>query len=174
MVSGGRGVTIRLLLLLGLAVAASGYVVLRLWTGRGGVLPPASWVGFIVLVSIAGGVFVAGLPVRRFLRGDSRKTLNPFRAMRTVALAQASALTGALVTGWYVAQILVLLPDLDVASRRSLTWRLAALAFGGILMAVSGLVVQSMCRVDGDHRDDGSERRNGDGEEQPDSSQDNK
>jgi len=175
-VSGGRGVTIRLLLGLWLAVSATGYVVLRLFTGRGGVLPPASWGAFIVLVFMACGVFFAGLPVRRFLRGTSRKTLNPLRAMRTVVLAQASALTGALVAGWYVAQILVLLPDLDVVSRRALAWRLAALAFGGLLMAVSGLVVQSMCRVDGDKRDadGGSDRRNGDAEEQPDSAQDHR
>jgi hypothetical protein len=104
---------------------------------------------------MAVGVFFAGLPVRRFLRGTARKPLNPMRAMRTVVLAQACALTGAIVTGWYVAQLLVILPDLDVASRRALAWRLAALAVGGILMAVAGLVVQAMCRVDGDRKENG-------------------
>jgi len=169
MVTGGRGVTIRLLLLLGLAVTAFGYLVLRIWTERGGVLPPASWGALIVLVFMACGVFFAGLPVRRFLRGQAKKPLNPIRAMRAVVLAQASALTGALVTGWYVAQILVLLPDFDIASRRSLTWRLAALAAGGVLMTVAGLMVQAMCRVDGDHHDPGVGRGH-EGDEEPDSS----
>lgn len=107
MVIGGRGVSIRLLLLLGLVVTAFAYLVLRIWTGQGGALPPASWGALLVLVFMACGVFFAGLPVRRFLRGRATKPLNPIRAMRTVVLAQSAALTGALVTGWYVAQVLV-------------------------------------------------------------------
>lgn len=167
MVTGRRGVTIRLLLLLGAAVTGFSYLVLRFWTERGGALPPSSWGAFIVLLFMACGVFFAGLPVRRFLRGTARKPLNPMRAMRTVVLAQASALTGALVAGWYVAQILVLLPDLDIASRRSLAWRLAALAAGGILMAVAGLVVQAMCRVGGGGSEGGDAEKRSDGRPEP-------
>src|SRR5450759_3894109 len=99
MVNSGRGVTIRLLLLLGLVLTVLAYLVLHIWVSQGGVLPPASWGGLIVLVFMACGVFFAGLPVRRFLRGKAKKPLNPIRAMRTAVLAQASALTGALVTG---------------------------------------------------------------------------
>ena len=110
---------------------------------------------------MACGVFFAGLPVRRFLRGQAKKSLNPMRAMRTLVLAQAAALTGALVAGWYLAQVLVLLPDFDIDSRRTLAVRLAALAAGGVLMAIAGLVAQAMCRVDkgddGDHGDDGDD-----------------
>jgi hypothetical protein len=165
MLTGGKGVTIRLLMLVGLVVTAFGYLVLRIWTARGGALPPAPWGALIVLVFMACGVFFAGLPVRRFLRGQARKPLNPIRAMRTVVLAQACALTGALVTGWYLAQILVLLPDIDIASVRSLVWRLAALAAGGVLMVVAGLMVQRMCRVDKDRSDaDGGNDREGDEE----------
>jgi len=101
-----------------------------------------------VLAFMAVGVFFAGLPVRRFLRGQSRKSLNPMRAMRTLVLGQAAALTGALVCGWYLAQVLVLLPDIDVQSRRTLAIRLAALSAGGVLLAVAGLLTQRMCRVD--------------------------
>jgi hypothetical protein len=158
MVSGGRGVTIRLLVLLGLVVTTISYLLLRIWTAQGGALPLAAWGGLVVLMFMACGVLSAGLPVRRFLRGQSRKPLNPMRAMRTVVLAQAAALTGAVVSGWYVAQILILLPDLDVASRRSLAFRCAALAAGGVLMAVAGMVVQAWCRVDRDPRDPSSDR----------------
>ena len=152
MVIGGRGVTVRLVFLVGFVAIALGYLVLRVWTDQGGALPLAPWGALIVLVFMACGVVFAGLPVRRFLRGRAKKTLNPIRAMRTVVLAQASALTGALVTGWYLAQMLVVLPDFDIASVRSLAWRLAALAAGGVLMVVAGLVVQAMCRVDKDSR----------------------
>jgi hypothetical protein len=158
--SGGRGVTVRLVLLVGFVSTVLGYLTLRVWTEQGGALPPAPWGALIVLVFMACGVLFAGLPVRRFLRGQSKKTLNPIRAMRTVVLAQASALTGALVFGWYVSQILLVLPDFDIVSRRVLVWRLSALAAGGVLMVVAGLVVQAMCRVDKDHRDGD---RDGDG-----------
>jgi hypothetical protein len=167
MVNDRRGVTIRLVLLVGLVATALAYLALRFWTAKGEALPPSSWGALIVLVFMACGVFFAGLPVRRFLRGQAHKPLNPIRAMRTVVLAQASALTGALVTGWYLAQILVLLPDFDVPSRRALVWRLAALAAGGVLMVVAGLVVQAMCRVDGDHRDQGPGHEPDEREEEP-------
>jgi hypothetical protein len=156
MLRDGRGISIRLVLLLGVVATGFSYLALRVWVGQGGALPPASWGGLIVLVFMACGVFFAGLPVRRFLRGRATKTLNPMRAMRTLVLAQASALTGALVAGWYVAQVLMLLPYLDLASRRTVAIRLAALAAGGVLMVVAGLVVQAMCRLDGDRDDPGS------------------
>lgn len=154
MVRDGRGVSIRLVLLLGLATAALAYPGLRVWTGQGHGLPPTSWGAVAVLVFMAGGVFFAGLPIRRFLRGQAKKPLNPLRAMRTLVLAQAAALTGALVSGWYVAQVLVLFPDLDVDSVRAVALRLGALAGGGVLMAMAGLVAQSMCRLDRRDEDD--------------------
>ena len=148
MVRDGRGIQIRLVVLLGLAVVALAYPGLRVWAGQARELPPASWLSVVVLVFMATGVFFAGLPVRRFLRGQAKKPLNPLRAMRTLVLAQAAALTGALVAGWYVAQVLVLVPNLDVTSVRGLAVRLAALAAGGVLMTVAGLLTQAMCRVD--------------------------
>lgn len=148
MVRDGRGVSIRLLLLLALVVTAFAYLGLRIWTGQGRSLPPASWGALVVVLFMACGVFFAGLPIRRFLRGQAEKTLNPMRAMRTLVLAQAAALTGALVSGWYLAQVLLVLPDFDIDSRRSVVIRLAALVAGGVLMAIAGLAAQAMCRVD--------------------------
>jgi len=158
MVRDGRGVSVRLVLLVGLSVAAFAYLGLRVWSGQGHVLPQTSWGGVVVLVFMAVGVFFAGLPVRRFLRGQSDKSLNPMRAMRTLVLAQAAALTGALVTGWYLAHVAVLLPDFDAPSAPVKLARLAALAGGAVLMVIAGLLVQAMCRVekrsDDDHDDD--------------------
>ena len=162
MVRDGRGVSIRLLLLLALVVTAFAYLGLRIWTGQGGTLPQTSWGALIVLVFMAVGVFFAGLPVRRFLRGQAKKTLNPMRAMRTLVLAQAAALTGALVTGWYLAQVLVVLPYFDIASRRTVVIGLAALVAGGVLMSIAGLAAQAMCRVD---------KRNNDADQDPENTQ---
>jgi Protein of unknown function (DUF3180). len=160
MVRDGRGVSIRLVLFLGLAATGFAYLGLRIWDVQDSLVLQTSWGALIVLVFMASGVFFAGLPVRRFLRGQARKSLNPMRAMRTLVLAQAAALTGALVAGWYLAQALVLLPDFDIQSRRTLVLRLAALGAGGGLLAVAGLLTQRMCRVDkaddGDDLDDDS------------------
>ena len=153
MVKDGRGVSVRLVLLLGLVAIAVAYLGLRIWTAHGHELPVASWGSLIVLVFISCGVLFAGLPVRRFLRGQAKKPLDPLRAMRTLVLAQSAALTGALVTGWYVAQVLVLLPNFDIDSQRTLGVRAAASAAGGVLLAIAGLVAQAMCRVNGDQRD---------------------
>ena len=158
MVRNGRGVSIQLVLLLGAAVTGFAYLGFRIWDLQNSLLLQTSWGGLIVLLFMASGVFFAGLPVRRFLRGQSMKSLNPMRAMRTLVLAQAAALTGAMVAGWYLAQVLVLLPDFDIESRRTLVIRLAALSAGGVLLAVSGLLTQRMCRVDkSDEGDDGDD-----------------
>lgn len=173
MLRGGRGVTIRIALLLAVVACGFSYLVLRLWTGQGRALPPSSWAGLTVLAFMASGVFFAGLPVRRFLRGQATRPLNPLRAMRTLVLAQACALTGAVVTGWYTAQVLLLLPDLDVSSRRTLAVMLAALAAGGVLMVIAGLAVQAMCRLArGDSGSDGQQHgdRDRDDGEEPESS----
>ena len=162
MVRDGRGVSIRLVLLLGLVVTGFAFLALRSWTERGGDVPEPSWGALMVLVFMACGVFFAGLPVRRFLRGKAKKSLNPMRAMRTLVLAQAAALTGALVSGWYLAQALVLLPDFDIDSRRTLLVRVAALTAGGVLMSVAGMLAQAMCRVDkGDKPNNGDDGDNG-------------
>jgi Protein of unknown function (DUF3180) len=160
MVRDGRGVSIRFVLLLGLAATGFSYLAVRVWTAHGGDLPEPSWGALIVLVFMSAGVFFAGLPVRRFLRGEAKKPLNPMRAMRTLVLAQAAALTGALVAGWYLAQVLVLMPLFDIASRGTLAVHLGALAAGGVLMAVSGLVAQAMCRVHRGDDDPDDERDN--------------
>jgi Na+/proline symporter len=155
MVRDGRGVSVRLVLFVGLAATGFAYLGLRIWDLQNSLLLQTSWISLIVLVFMACGVFFAGLPVRRFLRGQSKKSLNPMRAMRTLVLAQAAALTGGLVSGWYLAQVLVLLPDFDIESRRTLVLRLAALSAGGALLAVAGLLTQRMCRVDkSDESDD--------------------
>jgi hypothetical protein len=170
MLRDGRGVTIRLVLLVGVVVTGFSYLILRVWTGQGGSLPQASWGGLTVLVFMACGVLFAGLPVRRFLAGRATKPLNPIRAMRTLVLAQACALTGALLAGWYIAQVLVMLPTLDVSSRRTVALRVAALAAGGVVMVVAGLLTQAMCRVnDGGRGSEGGRNgdRDGDEEQEP-------
>ena len=103
---------------------------------------------------MAVGVRRAGLPVRRFLRGQATRPLSPIRAARTLVLAQAAALTGAGVLGFYAAQLALVLPDIDLPSYRSLMWRLLGLCLGAVLLAAAGMATQRMCRIDGGERDE--------------------
>jgi hypothetical protein len=158
-VNDGRGLRLSHLLGVALVVGGLSWIGWRLYLDRGGLLPPSSWVSSVLLVVMAALVFAAGLPVRRFLKGRATKTLSPIRAARTLVLAQAAALTGAGVLGYYAAQAALVLPDIDIPSYGSLIWRLGALCLGALLLAAAGMAAQRMCRIDsGDDRDRDSDR----------------
>lgn len=144
----GRGLKAGTLLLVTLCAAVIGYLVSRWLHTQGGGLPTPSWVSLLLLLAMAGGIVGAGVPIRRVLRGMSHRRLDPIRAFRTLVLAQAGALTGALVAGWYGGEGLALLPDADAASVRQVVWVAFSLAAGGVLLAVAGMWTQAMCRID--------------------------
>ena len=114
---------------------------------HGGNFPPSVPVAGVVLtlvLSLVIGWF--GWSVRRYLRGK-KAGLNPIRAARTLALAQAGALTGAALLGLYVGQAIGLQPeaDLQAAQRILRSLVLGVLASGALLAA--GLVAQHWCRI---------------------------
>ncbi|GAA2734906.1 hypothetical protein GCM10009867_16020 [Pedococcus aerophilus] len=131
-----------------LVVGAVSWIGWRIYLNTGALLGPASWVSSVLLLLMAVLVIGAGLPVRRFLRGEATKPLSPIRAARTLVLAQAAALTGAGVLGWYAAQVAHALAELSLPGYRELLWRLLALCVSAALLAVAGMVTQRMCRVD--------------------------
>ena len=126
----------------------------RLYLNAGHLLGPSSWVSPVLLVAMAVLVVSAGLPVRRFLRGEARKPLSPIRAARTLVLAQAAALTGSALVGWYAAQALHALADLSLPDYRTLLWQQLAECAAAVLLAGAGMATQRMCRVERPPRDD--------------------
>ena len=154
MVNQGRGVRLGHLVGVTLVLGGLSWMGWSLYLNSGGLLPPASWISAVLLAVMAALVFAAGLPVRRFLRGQATKPLSPIRAARTLVLAQAAALTGAGVLGFYAAQLALVLPDIDLPSYRSLMWRLLGLCLGAVLLAAAGMATQRMCRIDGGERDE--------------------
>jgi hypothetical protein len=152
-VNNAGGVRWSLLAMVVLVVGALSWVGWRFWLSSGHLLGGASWVSSILLVVMAALVIGAGLPVRRFLQGRATKPLSPIRAARTLVLAQAAALTGSAVLGWYAAQVAHALADLDLPGYRGVLWRLLALCLGAVVLAVAGMVTQAWCRIDGSGRD---------------------
>lgn len=154
MVNHGSGVRWSQLAGVAVVVGLLAWLGWRLYLHGGHLLGPASWVSSVLIVAMAALVVGMGLPVRRFLRGEARKSLNPIRAARTLVLGQAAALTGSAVFGWYAAQVAHALQDLDLPGYRDLLWRLVALCVSSIVLVVAGMLTQRMCRVDPPDRDD--------------------
>ncbi|MGB8382962.1 MAG: DUF3180 domain-containing protein [Dermatophilaceae bacterium] len=148
-----EGVRSRHLAVVAFVVGGLAFVLLRLLEGTGSAVPPPGWAAVLLLVFMAVGVYFAGLPVKRMRSGRPSPKIGPLRAARTLVLAQAAALTGAALIGWYAAQVLLLVPDLDVESQRGRLVPLAAVLVASALLVVSGLLVQRMCRLDEDQRD---------------------
>jgi hypothetical protein len=148
MVNDGRGLRWSQLAGIVLVVGLLSWLGWRLYLDRGHLLGQVSWVSSVLLLAMAALVIAAGLPVRRFLRGEARKTLNPVRAARTLVLAQAAALTGAGLLGWYAAQAALAVADLTLPGYRSVLGQLVAVGLSALVLMVAGMVTQRMCRVD--------------------------
>jgi Protein of unknown function (DUF3180) len=127
-------------------VTVVGWVVLDVLRDQGVTPPPVPWLVVLVLLVIAGVVLRMGWAVRQFLRGR-KPDLDPIRAARTAVLAKASCYTGSSLLGWYLAQVLLVVADLDIEPLRERAVAAAIAAGGAALLAVVGLVVEHMCQV---------------------------
>ncbi|WP_242493808.1 DUF3180 domain-containing protein [Sanguibacter massiliensis] len=94
-----------------------------------------------------------GWAVRRYTQGR-RPSLSGLRAARTLVLAQSAALTGAALTGWYLAHVLLVAGDLDVAALRGKALWAGLAALAAVTLTVAGVVVERWCRVRGSDGDD--------------------
>jgi len=142
--------------LLVVAVVAAGLtaVLIMVVESRGGTLTPVPPLAWGVMVVIAAIVGVLGWNVRQYTRGK-RPGMDMLLAARTVVLATAAAYTGALLTGWYAAQVLVTLSDLEIASRREVAVSAGVAVVVAVLLAVVGLVVERWCEVPPPDDDEG-------------------
>lgn len=149
------GIRVSTLVLTGVAVLVLAWLVMRWVEGNSRSVPDPGWIGAAAMLFLGGGILVAGWQVRKFRDGVSGATMTPLRAARTLVLGQAAALTGAALTGWYSALLLVLLPDADIESQRSRMWPFVLHALVAVALAVAGLLVQRWCRIH--PRDEGDE-----------------
>jgi hypothetical protein len=152
MVSRADGIRGRTLIVVAVVVGGASWVVLRLLQGGGRDLPSTSWLAVFIFVALALGLLLAGRPVKRLVAGRATRPVNPLYAARVLAMAQAAALAGAAIVGWYLAQVLTLVPDADVPSQQLQMLTLGVLALAAAGLAAVGLVVQRWCRLEDDDR----------------------
>ena len=82
-----------------------------------------------------------------------RPVLDPLLAARTLVLAQACAYAGTVLLGWHVGIFLDQLRIWSLRSNQGITWLALAMAGGGLVMIVVGLLVERFCKIppeDGD------------------------
>lgn len=124
----------------------------------GGSHPVISWMGLVPLVALTLLVLVMSWQIRHYVHGKGHWRPTPQRARGTLVGAQAAALGGAALMGWYLANALVHLPVADVPSQRiQLVWGLVHAA-AALLLSVSGYVGQAWCKIPPtEHDDEGGE-----------------
>jgi hypothetical protein len=136
----------RNLVLVAVVATAVGWLVVRALASRGWTLPQVPWAMVAVLVLIAAVVLAMGWSVRQYLHGK-HPTLDPVRAARTAVLAKASCYTGALLAGWYAAQVIDVLGDLGIEAQRDRAASAGLAVLGALVLAGVGLLVEWFCRV---------------------------
>lgn len=149
----------RSLVLVAAVVGVVAWSALRLVETSGGLPLPLPWTALAGMLVLVAAVVAAGWPVRRWTRGDRTRRLDALQAARTLVLARAAAYAGAALTGFYAAQGLLALPDVDVEPRRERLVMAVLAVVCALLMVVAGLVVEHWCRTPIDEDDDSDERR---------------
>jgi len=150
------------LLLIGFILAVAGWsatVVTSRYSMSTPVLPPTALATMGVIVAIT---LVLGIRVLRWRNsigsgnaknggkgGAARKrpVLDPLLAARTLVLAQACAYAGTVLLGWHVGIFLDQLRIWSLRSDQGITWLALAMAGGGLVMIVVGLLVERFCRI---------------------------
>lgn len=149
--------SIRVTNLVGIAVVvgAVSWVILDAMQRNGSDPLPVPWTAPAGLLVLVGLVLGAAREVSRWVRGRRARPMNPLTAARIAVLASAAGTVGAVLTGWYAAQAVVVLRAL-VGERRGLFWTAAAAAVCAVLLAAAGLLGQQWCRrpPDGDDHED--------------------
>lgn len=141
-----RRTPVRTLIAVLVAVAVVGWLVLRALESRGVYLPVVPWLVDVAILALAGVVFWMGWAVRAYQKGK-RPSLDGIRAARTLVLAKAAALTGALLGGWYLAQVLVVLGDLAIEPRRDRAVAAGIAVLCSVVLAAIGLLVEKFCEL---------------------------
>ena len=141
-----HGVRLSTLLTVGLLVLAVTAAITKLWVNAGNLPMAVPIAAMVVLVLLGAAVLRLGWALRGYQRG-TRPHVDMLRAARTLALAQAAALTGAGLIGFYAGTAVGLLPDWDLRAYQNVLWHLLLGAVAASWVLGSGMRVQSWCRI---------------------------
>lgn len=135
-----------------LGVAAVTWGALRIAENRGLSLPNLAWTAPAFIGVLAVVVLVTALALRSRLRGD--RPPHPLGTARMAVLGKASAHVGPIVGGLYGGYLVVLLPGLEVTSRRDRAVICVVALLAAALLSAAGLLLERTCRIRGGEGDD--------------------
>lgn len=123
---------------------AVGYLLELILTSRGAlaIVPPLTLP--VTLLIVAGAVIAFALPVRRALKAETKKHIDPFYAMRVAVLSKASAMVGALLCGVGLG-ILVFLVGRPVVPDWNVLGLALAHVFSALILVIAALIAESFC-----------------------------
>lgn len=144
--------SIPMLVIIALVAAGGGALVSATIAARGGAVPVSGWFTGAALLVLAAVLLVMGLPLQRYLRESEERRTHPSlaprkhqldlpTAYRTVLLARAASLTGALVAGAFGGQALHLGTTGGGDLLTGLGPTLLA-ALGALVLGVVGVIVE--------------------------------
>lgn len=141
------------LALVALVSALVSWVVLDVAASAGILLTPSAWFTAVFLLLASAWLLVRGRGVRRMVAGE-RTRMTPLLAARVVSLAKASSLTGSLLAGWFVAQLVWASGNAAAPLNREIMVG-ALIDLGASLVLVGvGMLVEHWCHVQPPEDDD--------------------
>ncbi len=161
------GITVTAAVFAFITSAILSWVGLLVWRSSGREYPQLPWLTLIPLGLYVVLVLYAAFTVRQYVQGTSALVPTSFQptpqqARGTLVAAQAGALGGAMLVGFYGANAVVHLGAIDVESVRGLFIRAAVCAAASALVALAGFAGQWMCRLPEDPDRDDARRRSSD------------
>ena len=140
-----RPVRARVLVALALALFVVGWCWQLVSRSQGAALLTAPWTVSIALIVLAAVILALAWPIRRRLNAEQGRRIDPFHAMRVLALARAGQLTGACVGGFLAGCVLffLLLPQ---AGLRLAASSLTA-AGAAIVLVVVSVIAERFCKL---------------------------
>lgn len=134
------------LLLIALATAAAIAIGMQFGAGLRQALAITTWIEWVAILALGGWILRLGYAVRAYQKGNNPK-LDGLRAARTLALAKAGSLTGAVLLGRYGAVVMVTLADWNFGSARRILINAALAALTALALTVASLIAESWCEL---------------------------
>lgn len=152
----------KVLTLLGWVIpaATAGYLYSKITVSNGGQVPVTPLNLVLTFIAIASILAIFAAPMFRYRKALAEqaknpaaprpKRLNPFYAVRLVVLAKATAIAGAIFTGW---QAGVIWFQISSPVTPGSVWLNLAALVASIIMIVVGLIIERVCRIPDDSGD---------------------
>jgi hypothetical protein len=131
-----------------LIAAAVTWGFLRVADSRGSSMPPLPWAAPAGIAAIAAAVLISTIALRRRMGGRlGTKPPHPIGVARLAVLGKTASHVGPVLAGGYAGYLLILLPDLEVGSRRERAVVALVAVLAGLLLTGAGLLLERACRV---------------------------